>query len=251
MPAPTSGVTDTADRLEEAVRDSHYLLAYFSRAKVNIAAEKLDGFKAAVTTLSSFRRDRSGTRATTSATTEAATASDGTTTESRNEVAAFWNAFIFLSDLAYPATIESIRYYFRFYYDAGKSDPSGETRNKHHLRFRKAQSSFFLLTVVALVMTISLSLLSYIGAQALVHYDTDYAHWSQVQSLVRYLDEGGKAIFTGDQTSDGRRLVIKLPSAITSAQSDQITPTGGRSNLTNSVAAPEPISDIFLQVPTA
>src|SRR5215469_8377177 len=222
MAALASSVTAAPDRLQEAIRDSHYLLAYFSRAKVNIPAEKRAEFNQAVTRLSSFRRDRSGARLVASRATEGSEAG-ATTAEETAEIAKFWNAFIFLSDLAFPATIESIRYYLRFYYDGGKRDSDSEPHRGHRFRCRNTQWSFFLLTVLALFMTVGLSLLSYIGAQALIHYDNDYAHWSQVQNLVRYLDEGGKAIFTGDQTAEGRRLVIKLPDAVVSGQTNPST----------------------------
>src|SRR5262249_47414978 len=111
--------------------------------------------------------------------------------------------------------------------------------------------SFFLLTVLALFMTIGLSLLSYIGAQALIHYDKDSAHWSQLQNLVRYLDEGGKAIFAGDQTAEGRRLAMKLPNAVVSGQTNPSTPVARGVGANNNPATLESISDIVLQVPTA
>jgi hypothetical protein len=107
--------TDPAD-LQNAVEDSHYLLAYFSRKKVDIPDGKRNDFNKWVKILSSFR----------------AALTDG--------IAEFWEAFIGLSDLAYPATIESIRYYF--------SDD-------------KTRSHFATMTLIALIMTIGLSLLSY------------------------------------------------------------------------------------------
>jgi len=69
-------------------------------------------------------------------------------------------------------------------------------------------------------MTIGLSLVSYIGSTALIDYDADYAHWTQVQTLVRYLDEGGKANFAEDQAAKDRRLVITFPNAEASVQID-------------------------------
>ena len=249
MAALASSVTAAPDRLQEAIRDSHYLLAYFSRAKVNIPAEKRAEFNQAVTRLSTFRRDRSGARLVASRATDGSEAG-ATTSEETAEIAKFWNAFIFLSDLAYPATIESIRYYLRFYYDGGKRDPDSEP-HRGRFRFRNTQWSFFLLTVLALFMTIGLSLLSYIGAQALIHYDDDYAHWSQVQNLVRYLDEGGKAIFTGEQTTEGRRLVIKLPNAVVSGQINPSTPIAKGVGANNNPATLDSKSDVVLQVPTA
>jgi hypothetical protein len=250
MSSPSADVTDAPNRLEEAIRDSHYLLAYFSRAKANIPPEKHAEFERAVTILSTFRKTPSGTRRNVSSVSGVSETHDANASEESKEISKFWHAFIMLSDLAYPATVESIRYYFKFYYDEGKPDPFSETRRGHHFRFRKTQSSFVLLTIIALFMTIGLSLLSYIGAQALVHYDNDYAHWSQVQTLVRYLDEGGKASFTGGQTAEGQRLVIKLPNALVSA-TDRTNPIAGRASSNGKTSDLDPISDIFLEVPTA
>jgi hypothetical protein len=100
------------------------------------------------------------------------------------------------------------------------------TKNRHGRRFKLP--SYTYLTVAALFMTIGLSLLSYIGSTALVGYDADSAHWSQVQMLVRYLDEGGKANFTADQTDKGRRVVMTFENANASTQANSGTPASAR-----------------------
>jgi hypothetical protein len=215
----TSGVTKAPDHhLQEAVGDSQYLLAYFSRARVDIPAEKHDEFKKSVKILSSFRpNDPCLTQPQTGLAAGHVGDAGNSTPASTDAIAEFWNAFIFLSDLAYPATIESIRYYFRFY----SSLKDGGRKRRHGQRFKLP--SYTYLTFAALLMTIGLSLLSYIGSTALVGYDADFAHWSQVQMLVRYLDEGGKANFTPDQTEKGRRLAITFEAANASTQANSTT----------------------------
>lgn len=51
-------------------------------------------------------------------------------------------------------------------------------------------------------MTIVLSLLSYIGSTAILAYDGDYAHWSQMQMLVRYLAEGSTVTLQQKKTAN-------------------------------------------------
>src|SRR6516162_7826796 len=134
--------TDPAD-LRNALEDSHYLLAYFSRSKVDMPEHKRGEFNEKVKIVSSLR-------------------SDDVPSAPSDKIAEFWEAFIYLSDRAVPATIESIRYYFRY---------------KDQRWFRP----FTMVTTIALFITIVLSLLSYIGSRAILHYDDDYAHWSQMQ----------------------------------------------------------------------
>jgi hypothetical protein len=141
--------TDPAD-LRNAAKDSQYLLAYFTRTKVDISDDKRHEFNKQIRIISSFTSDDD---------------------PSFDKIAEFWEAFISLSDRALPATIESIQYYFRC---------------KDQSWFRP----FAIVTMIALIMTIGLSLLSYIGSKAISEYDDDYAHWSQMQMLVRYLADG-------------------------------------------------------------
>jgi hypothetical protein len=259
MPTTAPGLTAPPDcHLQKAVEDSHYLLAYFSRTRVDIPVDKRKAFSDAVTTLSSFRV--TGSRVTKSQTISAKSASGnpgGNTSAGTDEIAKFWNAFIFLSDLAYPATIESIRYYFSFHYDSVKRIEGAERGNRKRrypgggFIFNKAQSSFVVLTFLALFMAIGLSLLSYIGSTALADYDADYAHWSQVQILVRYLDEGGKPKFTGDQTADGRHLVLKFSNASALGQISPNTPIARNASLSDNSATIDPIPDMSLEVPAA
>jgi hypothetical protein len=225
MSSSTSGPTANDRHLQDAVNDSHYLLAYFTRARVTTPPDKLAEFGDAVKTISSF-----GISDSTSARprTESAVGdrSDPATVipSDPERIAAFWNAFIFLSGLAYPATVESIRYYFRFYYDGGKRSDKSKGKHKGRrfgqgLLFQRAHSSFGILTSIALFMTVGLSLLSYIGSTALLSYDADYSHWTQVQTLVRYLDEGGKPSLTTGQTANYGRLALTLPIDSLTAQS--------------------------------
>jgi hypothetical protein len=46
-------------------------------------------------------------------------------------------------------------------------------------------------------MSIGLSLLTYIGSKALVGYDQDYTHWSNVQLLAEYLEDNAKIDLRG------------------------------------------------------
>lgn len=155
--------TDPAD-LRNALEDSHYLLAYFSRSKVDMLEHKRGEFNEKIKIVSSLR-------------------SDDVPSASSDKIAEFWEAFIYLSDRAVPATIESIRYYFRY---------------KDQRWFRP----FTMVTMIALFITIVLSLLSYIGSRAILHYDDDYAHWSQMQMLVRYLAEGSTVTLQQKKTAN-------------------------------------------------
>jgi hypothetical protein len=155
--------TDPVD-LRSAVKDSQYLLAYFSRTKIDIPEAKRKDFDKNIRIISSF-------------------GSDHAPSQSSDKIAEFWEAFISLSDKALPATIESIRYYFRY---------------KDQRWFRP----FAIVTMIALIMTIGLSLLSYVGSRAILAYDGDYAHWSQMQMLVRYLAEGGTVTLQQKKTAN-------------------------------------------------
>lgn len=254
MTAATLGSTDVNDHhLREAVRDSHYLLAYFSRTRVTVAPDKIQTFQKAVKTISSFGiADSAPTQPRPEA--EAGDRTDKVAPLNPDKIAEFWSAFIFLSDLTYPATVESIRYYFRLYYDRGKHSAEHKRRGKRSRRgllFPGAQSSFGILTSIALFMTVGLSLLSYIGTTALLGYDADYAHWTQVQTLVRYLDEGGKLSLTAGQTIDYRRLAVTPPASNPGVESAPSQPAVRPINIRHDSEAADGTYDSALEVPIA
>jgi len=216
MAKTASDITDAHDpHLHEAIEDAHYLLAYFSRTRVEIPPDKKSQFDESVRILSSARAIGArlfqpptgsapeGVSEALGAHTQATAGPDAVdgvhaTPVKKDPIAAFWKAFIQLSDLAYPATIESIRYYFRYYnfhFFGGRSLKPGQRDkfNRGSVTFYLNQLSFTFLTVIALSMTIGLSLLSYIGTKAIVAYDDDYTNWSQVQTLSQYLEKKAKA----------------------------------------------------------
>jgi hypothetical protein len=215
MAKTASDIMEAHDpHLHEAIEDAYYLLAYFSRTRVEIPPDKRSQFDESVTILSSARAIGSrlfqppigsapgGAGEAPAAHTQATAGSDPVdgvhaTPAEKDSIAAFWKAFIQLSDLAYPATIESIRYYFRYYnfhFSGRRSQKPGQRDNikRGVVTFYLNQLSFTFLTIIALSMTIGLSLLSYIGTKSLVAYDDDYTNWSQVQTLSQYLDEAAK-----------------------------------------------------------
>ncbi len=209
-----TGATDP--HLQEAIEDAHYLLAYFSRTRVEIPPEKRLEFDKSVRILSSARaigsrpfKPPAGSaprraRKAPDAEAAAGAAADAATAE-QGVVAAFWKAFIQLSDLAYPATIESIRYYFRYYnlhFPATHSqtpEKAGKIKLRTAIPFYLNHLSFTLLTIIALFMSVGLSLLSYIGTKALAAYTQDYLNWSQVQTLSESFDEKAK-VYLDDTT---------------------------------------------------
>jgi hypothetical protein len=103
MSSPSADVTDAPNRLEEAIRDSHYLLAYFSRAKANIPPEKHAEFERAVTILSTFRKTPSGTRRNVSSVSGLSETHDANASEESKEISKFWHAFIMLSGSSLPS----------------------------------------------------------------------------------------------------------------------------------------------------
>jgi hypothetical protein len=124
----------------------------------------------------------------------------------------FWKAFILLSDLAYPATVESIRFYFRSYYGSDSqgylAKSTGRTGERKRWFPRVAGNSFAALTFLALFMAIGLSLISYIGSTALRDYDADYEHWSEIQIIARALDES--ATLRLETEPDGKKIHLSI-----------------------------------------
>jgi len=218
---PNDDLDSTTDHLAQAVKDAHYMLAYFSRARVVIPHEKQADFDAAIRTLSAFRAPSGGSSAEAYPATRSPVvdpkSADGWSHTGAPSVAEFWKAFILLSDLAYPATVESIRYYFRSYY--GSDSPgylaksAGKAGDDRRWLPRVTRNPFAALTFLALFMTIGLSLLAYIGSTALRDYDADYEHWTQVQIIARALDESATVEFVEPQT-EGKKahlIIERLP----------------------------------------
>ena len=262
---PGTDAVSTTDHLVEAVEDAHYLLAFFSRARVTIPQGKQAAFDAAIGTLSSFRPP-DGQSSAAAGVASGLPAADEKPAEGKNDtetppdgepdadnasgsttvagsvndsaVAEFWKAFILLSDLAYPATIESIRYYFRSYYgshsQAYLAKSAGTANRKKRPIRRFTGNPFAVLTFLALSMAIGLSLISFIGSTALRDYDADYEHWTQIQVIARALDES--ATLTLDPEPDGKhiRLSIKAPPGAPAAR-EQSTPAAVKTNTTRSV----------------
>ena len=89
------------DQFAAAIEDSHYLLAFLSRRCLVLDEHERAQFKAYAASMAKVQA--------------LVAASQDVSPEDR---AAFWDSFIWLSNLATPATIESIRYYFSYYYGA-------------------------------------------------------------------------------------------------------------------------------------
>ncbi len=180
-------IASSSDPLVRATEDAHYMLAYFSRARVNIPHDKQAAFERAVQILSSFRSPGSepseaARTASNSQTADDAQADDGSYTSASpgdgnqaddaatpttragqpgqsvtdNAVAEFWRAFILLSDLAHPATVESIRFYFRSYYSSSGQGYLAKRPDKNRWLPRSMGNQFAVLTFIALFLTIGL-----------------------------------------------------------------------------------------------
>src|SRR4051812_42474796 len=82
-----------------AVEDSHYLLAFLSRRCLTLDEQDRARFKQYAASMAKVQAS--------------VAAGHEVSAEDRAD---FWDSFVWLSNLASPATVESIRYYFTYYY---------------------------------------------------------------------------------------------------------------------------------------
>jgi hypothetical protein len=164
------------DQFAAAVDDSHLLLAFLSRRS-----------------LSMDERDRAQFKLYAEALARVQTQVAAKTEVSEADRAAFWDSFIWLSNLASPATIESIRYYFNYYYH--RRDPIWVALWQAVVRPRQRAKSggrwvFSAFTIVTFLATMFLSLAGFVGNRALEQFSKDYRHWYKVAMITRALSYG-------------------------------------------------------------
>lgn len=171
--------------INRAIADSHLLLAFLGRARLVIDGEddrkKFDEYTTAI------------------AAAQQTIAAGGKLDAAQQ--AAFWRAFIFLSNLGSPATIESIRYYFDYYYDQtpATAKPAGHRR-------AHGRTVHVVFVTVVLFATLLLSLVGFIGGRALDQYAADSRHWYALVNIARLATFGEPLHAAFDR--DGRTLLV-------------------------------------------
>jgi hypothetical protein len=109
----------------------------------------------------------------------------------------FWTAFIALSRLGAPATIESMTYYFNYYQRRGVLGL---------LKGSGGRAMHSLFTIGLLLTTLVLSLLGFVGSRTLDQFAADGRHWYNLVHLARLTSFGEALHATFDR--DGRTLLI-------------------------------------------
>lgn len=153
-------------KLNVAIEDSYFLLAFCARARIEPTAAQKGDFDDAILKLS-----RVQTKVAESEPLSAV------------ELADFWDAFIFVSNVCYPATIETIRYYFHFHYRPRIRLRSPRTWTR---AFLNPHRSFGVATLVVLAATILASLLWFVGQTALTQYKEHYEQYATIAALSRF-----------------------------------------------------------------
>jgi uncharacterized membrane protein len=164
-----------------AVKDSHQLLAFLARTPIEFETKQdQDNFNNHMRAIAKLQCAVANGKAI-----------------SATDHGDFWTAFIALSRLGAPATIESMTYYFQYYHPRG------------FLGFGKgsggrAAHTFF--TTTLLLTTLLLSLLGFVGSRTLDQFAADGRHWYNLVHLARLTSYGEPLHATFDR--DGRTLLI-------------------------------------------
>ena len=176
--------------LKRAIEDSQLLMAFLGRAQLELESEedrrRFDDHAVAITA--------------------AQAAVDAKAQLSAADTAAFWKAFISLTNLGSPATIESIRYYFD-YYERERSGWWSRLREAFLFRGRAGgRAVYSYVTFAVLCCTLLLSLVGFVGSRTLVQYAADIRHWNALVNVARLGSLGQKVEASFGE--DGRTLLI-------------------------------------------
>jgi hypothetical protein len=209
MPQPNE-VAMAQDQFAAAVNDSHLLLAFLSRRSLSMDERDRRTFKSYADAMARV---------------QAQVAAKAAVSES--DRAAFWESFIWLSNLASPATIESIRYYFNYYYQ--KREPIWVTLWQCFVRPQQRATSggrwvFSVFTIVTFLATLFLSLAGFVGNRTLEQFSKDYRHWYTVATIARSLNYGYSVDAQLDKNDRDVTLLLRPPAdpAATEAASYRI-----------------------------
>ena len=185
------------DQFAAAIEDSHYLLAFLSRRCLVLDEHERAQFKAYAASMAKVQA--------------LVAASQDVSPEDR---AAFWDSFIWLSNLATPATIESIRYYFSYYYGARQPvwrllrKPFARPKQRAKTGGRWFFSAFTLTTFFAALL---LSLAGFVGNRTLEQFSKDYQYWYQVATISRALSYGFEIDATSNTDDRGITVTLRPP----------------------------------------
>jgi hypothetical protein len=133
---------------------------------------------------------------------------------SPEERVAFWDSFIWPSNLANPATIESIRYYFSYYYGDRQPvwrllrKPFARPKQRAKTGGRRFFSAFTLATFFAALL---LSLAGFVGNRTLEQFSKDYQYWYQVATISRALSYGFEIDATSNTDDRGITVTLRPP----------------------------------------
>lgn len=176
------------DRLKRPVEDSYYLMAYLGRVPLNLSSDE----------------DRGRFNDYTMAIARAQAALGGGYTMDAWEGAQFWRAFVFLSNLASPATIESIRFSLDAQEEAASASaaPAGEASRRR----RWVGNRYSWGTTVFLLVTLVLSLAAFVGSRALERFAADEQHWDSLVEIARLKSYGEQLRAQWD--GDGQTLLV-------------------------------------------
>lgn len=177
-------------KLRAAIDDSYYLLLFCTRAQIEPISKNQKSFEEAVQTITlTHSKIEHG---------------EDLTAEDRSS---FWKAFIELSNLCFPASVESLRYSF--------DEKAG--------RIRKVSSRFVICAFGMLITTIVCCLAWIVGQATLDQYTSDYSQYAGMASLSRFHDEGRVLHATIDANT--KKLLVStegLASAVVELPSDQL-----------------------------
>jgi hypothetical protein len=192
------------DQFAAAVSDSHLLLAFLSRRSLSMDERDRRMFKSYADAMARVQA-KVAAKAAVSAT----------------DRAAFWDSFIWLSNLASPATVESIRYYFNYYYQ--KREPIWVTLWEALVKPRQRAKSggrwvFSLFTIVTFLTTLFLSLAGFVGNRTLEQFSKDYRHWYTVATIARSLNYGYGIDAQLDKNDRDVTLLLRPPPAPAATQ---------------------------------
>lgn len=178
-------------KLRAAIDDSYYVLAFCSRAQVEPSAGNKIVFDDAIEKIAHIQQ-------------KAQSASEFSDEDIRD----FWKSFIVITNVCFPATVESIRYYF-----------DGWIQDEDVRRTTRRWTLFFL------ILTIAGSLAWFIGRTALDQYIEDYEQYNTVAQLSRFSSEGQTLKATFDPTAKVYRVGVGEASpAVIEIKADRIAP---------------------------
>ena len=148
-----------APNLERALADSYYLLMFCTRVLIHKAgarqdeqdelAKHVDNIVSAQHAYCDWKEDPEHQRS--------------QTILSEEQMKTFWKSFIALSNIAAPATIESIRYFF----DVSEPIQPDPLPGRYHVPLPQARTPFSGFTFWALVGCLFTSLAWYVGSTTL------------------------------------------------------------------------------------